>query len=169
MPGKRPARDARHHGIRNGEMVLAYMWPMFEGPNTAMPTLIDGVGRASRAFREQGDSLVAHRTMPLAAVAHQKSNEVRQPGEHHAVDDRPAFTSAFEQARLFELTEVERDARGRRTAKRLGYRASGETIRTRDDKHPHDPEPGLIGNRGKCTECLIFVHLSLNSSTLFEV
>lgn len=95
--------------------------------------------------------------MPLAAVPHQEGDEIGQGWEDDAVDDRAAFPTVFNKARMFEMAQVERKA-GRRTADSLTDGPGGHAVRTNIYESPDNAEADFVRDRREGVESSLFLH-----------
>ena len=110
--------------------IRAYLWPLLEEPvarglrRMILAKLNKSGRRPACAPGEQCDGLAAHRTIAFAAIAYEKRHKLRQRRKDRTVDDRTALASAFNQAGMLKLAQVEGYARSGCTAQCLGNHAS---------------------------------------------
>lgn len=114
--------------------------------------------RTARALREEGDGTVANLAMPLAAVSHQKGDEIGQGWEDGAVDDRAALPATLDKAGVFKMAQVERKA-GRRASDRFTNGSCGHAASTSDHEPPDNAEPRLLRDGAESFENALFLHI----------
>lgn len=101
------------------------------------------------ALREKCDGLVTDGAVPLAAVAHQEGDEIRERGEDRTIYDRATVPAPLYKAGLLELVKMERDPRGWRAIERFGDGAGRAAVRTGDHEQPHDAQPRRVRDGGE--------------------
>ncbi|WP_449310554.1 hypothetical protein [Paracoccus marcusii] len=114
----------------------------------------------SAALGEKSDGLVAPCAMALAAIVHQKSDQIRKRREFGALDDGFPVTPVFDQACAFQLFEVEGNERWAGIAQGCGNGPGRHAFRTCKDQQPDDPQADLLRQGRKSGQGSFFFHIN---------